>query len=141
MWEISLNHQILTVLLSVFMGVIFCLLYDNFKAVRLYFHLKTLGVFITDILFFMILALIEFCFLLSRTAGEIRGFVLAAELVGFFLCRYTLSKIYLKILTFFLGLLKKITHYVNQVAYRFSDYLWKFGEKILKKTLFLRKKG
>lgn len=141
MWEISLNHQIVTVLLSVFMGAIFCLLYDNFKAVRLYFHFKTFWVFISDILFFVLLALIEFCFLLSRTAGEIRGFVLATELVGFFLCRYTLSKIYLKVLKLFLGLLNRIMRYVNQGVYRFSDFLWEIGVKILKKTVFSRKKG
>lgn len=141
MWEINLNHQALTVLLGVFMGAVFCLLFDTFKALRIFLKLKTAGVFITDIIFFTIAAPIEFCFLLSRSCGEIRGFILVAEAVGFFCLKYTFSKIYLKILLFIFKTTRKIVNKVNGTLSIFLEILWNFGKKILKKSLFSRKKA
>ena len=141
MWEISLNHQALTVALSAFMGIIFCLLYDIFKATRLFWKIKTVGVFISDILFFIIAALIEFCFLLSRSNGEIRGFILAAEVIGFIFCRFTFSKIYLKILIFLLNIIKKITVYIDNAFCKIINIIYKFSKNFLKKRPFLIKKG
>ena len=141
MWEIGLSHQALTVVLSVFMGFVFCLMFDTIKAVRIFLKLKTLGVFISDILFFLIAAPIEFCFLLSRSVGQIRGFILVVQAVGFFCFRSIVSKKYIKLLTFVLNLLRRISAFINRAFVRFSDKVDVFVKKFFKKGLFLRKKG
>ena len=141
MWEINLNHQAFSVLLGIFMGAVFCLLFDLFKAIRLFFNLKTTGVFITDVLFFILISPVEFLFLLSRSLGEIRGFILLAELFGFFCFKYTFSKIFLKLLMFFLKTLKKIISLINNGFLKISDSLIDLGKIFSKKALFSRKKG
>jgi len=148
MWEISLNHQVTTVLLSIFMGVVFCIIYDTFKAARLVFGLNSIGVFISDIIFFIIAAPIEFCFLLARCNGEIRGFVLAVQAVGFIICKYTFSKIYLRLLKLLFSVSGKFIRFLNYYGCRFFDFADKNLRKIyfnlkifLKKCIFSRKKG
>ena len=148
MWEISLNHQVTTVLLSLFMGAVFYIIYDTFKAIRQFFVLRSMGVFICDITFFMLISLIEFCFLLSRCNGEIRGFVLIVQLVGFFICRVTISRLYLKILMMLLkgaGIVIRLLNALLCKTYNLSaTFLKKAYKKIqnfLKNRVFLRKKG
>ena len=141
MWEISLSHQALSILLSALMGMIFCLLFDTIKAVRIFLRLKTIGTFITDVLFFVLAAVIEFCFFLSRSNGEIRGFILATELIFFFCARWTISRLYLKLLLILFGVLKKTITYINKYFYKSAYKADFFAKKIYKMPLFSRKKG
>lgn len=97
MWEISINDQILTLLYSLCLGVILCVYYDIFRAFHKAGFDSPFQVFIGDILYCVTAAFATFLFLLSRTNGEIRGYVLVTALVGFIITRLTLSK-----LTFFL---------------------------------------
>lgn len=141
MWEIGLNHQALTVVLSVFVGFVFCLIFDTIKAIRVFLKLKTFGVFISDVLFFIIISPLEFCFLLSRSFGEIRGFILVAQVMGFFCFRSLISKTYIKLLIFLLNILRKASDLVGRTFQVFSEKVDKIVKFFLKKGLFLRKKG
>ncbi len=94
MWEIDLSGQIYTFLLSLLLGVAFCLVYDTVRTIELKFRMSPTAVFFTDVLYFAVIAIFDFCFFLVRTNGEIRGFVLAGQLVGFLACKKTLSRFY-----------------------------------------------
>lgn len=94
MWEIDLSGQIYTFLLSLLLGVVFCLVYDTIRTVELKFRMAPTAVFFTDVLYFAVIAIFDFCFFLVRTSGEIRGFVLVGQLGGFLLCKKTLSRLY-----------------------------------------------
>ena len=76
MWEISINDQILTLLYSLCLGVILCVYYDIFRAFHKAGFDSPFQVFIGDILYCVTAAFATFLFLLSRTNGEIRGYVL-----------------------------------------------------------------
>ena len=130
------------------MGVVFWIIYDAFKAIRLFFRISVTGVFISDIIFFIIAAPIEFCFLLSRCNGEIRGFVLAVQAVGFIICKCTFSKIYVKLLKLLFSMLSKLFRFINLFCCKTFDFADKNFKKIyanlkyfLKKSIFSRKKG
>lgn len=98
MWEISVSNQIITFALSVCLGALSCLIYDILRAMRKTGFDSFVAVFITDILFWLFLAFVTFIFLISRTNGEIRGYVLIGELIGFIILRFTVSKLWFKIL-------------------------------------------
>ena len=116
MWEINSNNQIITFLLSVALGGIFCLIYDVVRAMRKVGFNTTFIVNVTDILIWIIYAFITFIFFISRTNGEIRGYALVGELIGFWLARITVSRIWFILLKFaFL----KIAHIKRKIMSRF----------------------
>lgn len=91
MWEIDVNDQIVTFLLSIVLGVMVCVLYDIFRAFRRAVPHNTFAVFLEDIFFWLLAALINFVFLMGRTGGGLRGYVFVGETVGFFAFRLTVS--------------------------------------------------
>lgn len=98
MWEIDNKLQILSLLQSLSLGVFYCLFYDLFKAIRLTINLNAKAIFFQDIIYFAIISPLTFCFLLSVTNGEIRGYVFILASLGFFITRLTFSRIWLLIL-------------------------------------------
>lgn len=92
MWEINSLSQLIGFMYSALFGIICCLAYDLLRAFRAVTRPHNITVFIQDILFSVLCAFACFCLLLAITLGEIRIFVFAGIAVGFFICRFTLSK-------------------------------------------------
>ncbi len=99
MWEISNVAQISAFLYSLCLGAIFCVFYDVFRSLRLAVRFSDTVIFFQDIFYFLIISLVTFIFLLSKTNGEIRGFVIFGILIGFLVCNITISKFLLKFLS------------------------------------------
>lgn len=138
MWEINISNQAQTFLFSMLFGVLMCLLYDVIRALN-----KNGGgsviIFFRDILFWIHGAILTFLFLLSRTNGEIRGYVLIASLIGFFICRVTLSKIFFPILALFFRAFKRGFFFIENIIEKFSDIIIRFFEYLfVKNILFLK---
>ena len=96
MWEISNIAQISTFFYSLCLGVMFCILYDFFRALRMAIKFSDIVIFFQDIVYFFVISVITFVFLLSLTNGEIRGFVIFGILIGFLVFYFTFSKMLLK---------------------------------------------
>ena len=93
MWEINIGHQALTLIFSLCLGGVLCTVYDVLRASRKVGLNSFIIVFISDIVFWIISAFTTFIFLMARTCGEIRGYVLAGEFAGFLIFRLTLSRL------------------------------------------------
>ena len=92
------------------------MIYDVVRAMRKVGFNTTFIVNVTDILIWIIYAFITFIFFISRTNGEIRGYALVGELIGFWLARITVSRIWFILLKFaFL----KIAHIKRKIMSRF----------------------
>lgn len=133
MWEISNSLQLLNFLRSCGLGAVLCLLYDCLKAFRKTHYYSILTVFFQDIAYLVLTALIFFVFLLSVTNGEPRGYIFVAAISGFLLCRYTVSRILLKLLIFIISRFGRFFRILNHGFYDFF-------EKCEKKLINLRKK-
>lgn len=92
MWEIHSGDQAVTFLWSLLLGVLLCVFYDFFRAWRNVMSSRALSVAVQDIFFWLVSAVVTFLFMLARTGGEIRLFVLCGMAVGFSLFRFTLSR-------------------------------------------------
>lgn len=92
MWEINLSSQITTFLFSMLLGAIFCVIFDFTRGLRIFGLNSKLAVFITDIIYFLIITFFNFCFLLTRESGQIRGYVFIGEALGFFIFRLIFSQ-------------------------------------------------
>ena len=120
MWEISNNNQIITFALSIALGGIFCLLYDVIRAVRKVGFNTALAVNFSDIIIWIVFAFGTFIFLMARTNGEIRGYALLGEAIGFFIMRISFSKIWFKILSWFLIKTANIKRKIDRHFYTFT---------------------
>ncbi|MBQ8203434.1 MAG: spore cortex biosynthesis protein YabQ [Clostridia bacterium] len=144
MWEIGVSNQAVTFLLSVLAGIVYCVFYDVLRALRKAGFNSFIATFITDIIYWVIIAFATFLFLLARTNGEIRGYVLLASLLGFVICRATFSKPLLKIMSFIMIWMVKILRLIHCGFYRFYDgFLLAFSKvstKFVKSTRLTLKK-
>ena len=143
MWEISLSNQITTFLLSIAVGACFCLLYDICRFMQIRRRLSTAWVFLSDVLYFIVIGVFEFCFFLSTCSGEVRGFVYVGNAVGFAICRVTVSKLFAVALKFVFKLFDRIKLLIRRLIYEpFLKTLKKakIFVKTLKKTGIFRKK-
>lgn len=142
MWEIDISLQVLSFIRSVALGMIYCLLYDILRAFRKVVSYSDMVVSLQDFLYFLIITPVTFLFLLSVTNGEVRFYVFCGIALGFFGCRFTVSRIFVyllkhiisfadKLFKAFFGALKSVFLKV----YRFIELFFKKAEKTLKKGL------
>lgn len=82
-------EQISVVAYSVVLGAILGIIYDIFRTIRLFIDPKNLGMFIQDVIYFLLSGLITFLFVLIFNFGESRFYILAGEAVGW--CAYHIS--------------------------------------------------
>lgn len=132
MWEISNYNQISTFLLSVGVGAIFCAFYDVIRALRRVCLNTVLAISICDILVWVIYAFVTFVFLIARTNGEIRGYVLCGEFFGFILFRICISKLVLRVLSFIIIKSAGIKQKIEMSFYCFTDKTEKHIIKTIK---------
>ncbi|MBR6572762.1 MAG: spore cortex biosynthesis protein YabQ [Clostridia bacterium] len=120
-------------MLSLLLGGIFCLIFDLTRGIRLFCLNSKLAVFFTDIIYFLVVSFINFCFFLTRESGQVRGYVFIGEIIGFFVIRLTVSKLLMFLIT-----------YVNKmyigIKTRFQSCKTKIFLKTKEKTLKIKEK-
>lgn len=141
MWEISNLSQITGFIFSCVLGVVFCLLYDLFRAFRLVKAHKTIFVFLEDILYFSLASVITFLFLLSITNGEIRGYILFGIALGFFAANFAVSRFFLAVTTKLFCLFKRAFKGFSSSFYWLFEKIDCYSQKIFKNTFKCLKKG
>jgi len=138
MWEISISDQIFTSLYSVCLGIILCVCYDILRSFRRAISSGDIAIFLGDILYFTVSAFVVFIFLLARTNGEIRGYVLLCTLAGFVLFRVTLSSFIVMPITFLLSLivrgLRLAGFYILRFLFCLGEYFMRFLKISQKKS-------
>lgn len=130
MWEINAYHQTISFVLSLCLGALFCALYDIVRAVRKVCLNSFWAVLFTDILIWVFYAFATFIFLIARTNGEIRGYILVGELSGFVLCRISLSRLFFPMLCFIITKAAAIKQKISCCISRFYIKFETLGLKI-----------
>lgn len=140
MWEINNHLQILTFLRAVIFGLIIIFLYDIFRAFCVNFTFNIKVIFIMDLLFCLFLFPFIFCFIISTTNGEIRGYVFFGIIIGIFIWRFTISKFNIIFWRKFFGLIFKIFTAINcklnSIFYKLISF---FSKKLKNIALILKK--
>ena len=125
MWEINNSFQAVSFLYSVIFGVIYCLLYDIFRALRKLYSPSAVTVFLQDIFYFVIIAFFTFLFLMAVSNGEIRAYVIVGMAFGFAACFFTLSRLWVKAVYFLFKLLNSINGKIIDILNRFLSFAYK----------------
>lgn len=135
--QISSLKDTLSILISIITGIIISVIFDIFKAIRKSFKSGQLIIFIQDIIFFLISAIITFTLLFLRVNGEIRWFILFFELIGFTVSQKLFSRYIVKALYNIMIFIKNymfspINVVLNRFYVIFNDFFDKLFLKIKK---------
>ena len=102
------NGQLGLFLMYIAGGILICLTYDIFRALRKSIKTSDLATYIEDIIFFIIVSIFLIYLIFIVNDGSIRGFIFIGLILGGVLYYFTLSKYFMNISIFIFTFLKKI---------------------------------
>ena len=119
------------------LGAIFCIIYDVIRAFRKVCLNSFFTITVTDIFLWVFYAFVTFIFLIARTDGEIRGYVLVGEMLGFIIIRISVSVWVYKAMVFVcvkISLIKQTAEKFMKTIYcKIEKIFLKIGNSFLKK--------
>ncbi|OJU15409.1 MAG: hypothetical protein BGN88_07825 [Clostridiales bacterium 43-6] len=113
----SFYMQTTSFLVAAAMGFAISLIYDVFRILRLFAKPEPVSVFIQDIIFSLICAFLTFGLLIVRCQGEIRWFIFGGELLGFLICRFTLSMLIISAADKIIRAIKAVFRFIDRYLY------------------------
>ncbi len=128
--EFSLADQTVYFLFSLLFGVILSALYDIVVVLRIIGLSKLWQTITFDVLYMFLCAVLTVLFAMPFNKGEVRYFVLFGEIIGFFVYRYTLGGLSVKIYSEIIRFIRLIIEKSLQIS-RF------FLHKVLKVNRFV----
>lgn len=131
MW-FSLSDQTTYFLFSLLMGAALAVVYDLVRAVRMTLRAGSVHVMVSDIVFFALCGVATSLFALPFNKGDVRGFIVFGEAVGFLAYRLTLGSIMGKIYAHMARLFRKIV----QILYKFFEKIFSLLLKITTLMLY-----
>ena len=85
--------------LSIVIGILFAIVFDVLRVIRIIFPHKSWMVFIEDMLFMLFCGFWFFIFSMTSARGQLRAFLLAGNLLGFFLYIFTVGELVRRLVT------------------------------------------
>lgn len=89
----GLSYELALLLQSVGIGIIFGVVFDALRVVRIIFPHKSWMIFTEDFLFMLFCGFWFFVFSMISARGQLRAFLLLGAVAGFFLYIYTVGEI------------------------------------------------
>lgn len=129
MLGINIIDEFYIFLIAINYGLIIGCIYDFYRVFRHFSESKKVLTAIEDILFWIIIALIIFVFLVDKTNGIIRGFVILGIIIGYVFYIKVISKYSFSFLKkIFKLILDLISEIMKVISYPFKQ-IFKFAGK------------
>ena len=141
MWEISNQLQLLSFFRASVLGGIYCLAYDLLRGYRKVNEGSAISVFFQDLIYFLLITPVTFCFLLATTNGELRLYIFSGIVLGFVLIRLTLSKLFVLMIKIFFGFISRLLSLISKGITVISAFLDRITAKIADISGVFLKKG
>ncbi len=119
---VTLSEQTLIFLYSCLFGVILSCYFDLFRVIRLICGNRKTVTLVCDLLFFLSATVFVYLFFVRFCSGQIRLYVLIGELLGFLLCHFSVSALFMQFAVFVVGLVKRFLRFLARpwlAIYRF----------------------
>jgi spore cortex biosynthesis protein YabQ len=111
----SIGSQIHVFLYSVAGGILIAFIYDIFRLKRRAVKTAAVFIYLEDIAFWMVVAVIMLAVLYYGNEGEIRGYIFLAVIFGVFIYLLLLSKIVMNVFMFILKIIYRIFSFVINI--------------------------
>lgn len=155
--ELHAGHQAFVFFAAVLSGAVCGLLYDFFKLFRRYLRLGSAFAFVTDVLFWLLSAVIIFVTGFKTADGELRAFQFVGASLGAVIYFAALSRVtelfaekslrlllkifitVLKPIAFFVGFVKKILHHTENRCGKIGLIVMFYHRRFRKKIHIIKK--
>lgn len=111
---IHLADQTVSFLQACLLGAALGALYDIFRILRIAFPPGKVALFLQDLFFFALCAILSFLFLLTASDGIVRMFLLVGELIGALLYHCTLGQMVIRAAGALIAGVKAILRFLNR---------------------------
>ncbi|WP_312643701.1 spore cortex biosynthesis protein YabQ [Hydrogenoanaerobacterium sp.] len=115
---IEVNTQTIVFLQSLALGFALGLFYDVFRIFRLAIHHSSVIIFLEDISYFVICAIITFLFSLSAVNGHVRVFLVIGELLGATIYYFSLGALVMSVSKIIIRFMKALLRLLYRVFLR-----------------------
>ena len=115
--QVENTNQLATFGLAVVLGMLLCLLYDCHRTLAHSFSFPQILVHFSDIVYFILCAILCFCFLLVECQGEIRIYAVGGFVFGFFLFRHWISRYARKFIQKLFAFFTRLFSYIFRPIY------------------------
>jgi len=135
-------------------GFVLGIVYDVFRVIRLAISVKKRFIYVQDILYAVVCSLLTFLFILIVNKGQIMGYILFGEFLGWLIYYFSLGVVTVKLsnktikvvralMAAFIGAVKRPVLYVSRkikgVFIKFGEKTHNKSKKILNKSKFCLK--
>lgn len=124
---ITLAGQTAAFLYSCALGAGLCVVYDVFRAIRMFFCPGRTVVVLLDVLYFFSAAVLTFAFFMAVSQGEARAYLYFGELIGWLLYYETIGSLLFRLQRGFFVFLRKTARKLTAPIRRFAGKLAAFG--------------
>lgn len=111
----TVASQLTIFLFSAILGAVLGVIYDAIRVFNAVVKENLVRIFVQDVLYFIISAVITFMYMLVVNGGEIRVYIVVGEAVGWLIYRATLGKFIYKIVL-------KVVEFAIKIARAFRNY-------------------
>lgn len=130
---VSSPQQLRTFLYAVGFGFFIGILYDLFRTLRLLLWNGKRAFLISDVLFSLAAGFFTFLFALSQLDGNIRGYALFGELLGFLIYSVTFGVFFSKLSDRLVRMLSRVLRILSKPFLYLYGKVSRFFEKMFKK--------
>ncbi len=127
---ITLSEQTLIFLYSCFFGVLLSCYFDVFRVIRLITGNLKIITLVCDLFFFLSGTVFVYLFFVRFCSGQIRVYVLIGELLGFLICHFSISALFMRLSVI---VVRKVKRFLRFISRPFVSVSRSFKEKILKR--------
>lgn len=129
--QIDFSAQLIYFSISLVLGVGLSFIYSIFKSIRIISSRKILFAVLLDVLFMVIFTVATLVLSIGFTDGFVRYYVVAGEIMGFLLYKFTLGKLTDSFFVFLLRILRKTVYYIQKFFVGFIKKLLKARDNML----------
>lgn len=117
---------------SCFLGIVLGFMYDCFRLIRMIINPKNIFIFIQDVIYFCVSAVITFLFVLVFNNGESRFYILAGEGIGWILYHLTFGEAIYKCSK---KIVSTFRHHIKKILLNFKSVTARFHKNITGKFI------
>lgn len=146
MTDITVARETQLFLYSLLVGAGLSLLYDLLRVLRLQMRHRPLAVTLEDVAYFLVCAMVTLGFVLKDNSGQVRGYILVGELIGWVVWHLSLGSVMVHAASAIASVLRRLCRIVLFPLYCICKLVWKIVnslramvKKILKKMIQKKK--
>ena len=112
--EVALSWQLLSLGIAMLVGLGLAAIYDIFRVARILFHTGKVVMYVQDISYGIVAALVTFLLALSVNNGEIRFYIIGGELVGMTIYFLSIGRLTVQIAKFIYKVCAGVYSWLNK---------------------------